>query len=281
MSTALEDRLTTVTFPPKRRALGFTGKILDSVGGLVSISLPSNQWIEDYDPLTERFPTSRADLFTFSQRYPDITPRFPYSLDWDSLAVLKITGYEFWRDKQIGKKTRNLLRKSEKKNVTVKVLQFGENLVQAIEQIYNETPVRQNKPFRHFGEKFEDIKNRFSSGFNARGEFAAAFIESEIVGFIQLIYTDSYALLSQIISYVKYRDCAINNAPIAKAVQICAENSVPFLVHERFGKGGLVQFKVNNGFEEKKIPRYYIPLSTKGKMILSLGLQTKITPHLP
>jgi hypothetical protein len=44
---------------------------------------------------------TRVDLFTFLQRLPDTTQRLPYPMEWDNLAVLPISTFENWFNKQI------------------------------------------------------------------------------------------------------------------------------------------------------------------------------------
>ncbi|PYX06323.1 MAG: hypothetical protein DMG88_18725 [Acidobacteria bacterium] len=65
---------------------------------------------------------------------------------------------------------------------------------------------------------------------------------------------------------------------IAKAVEVCAEQKIPYLVYGKlqYGKLGnqtLIDFKVNNGFRRIEIPRYYVPLTAKGKLGLKLRPQ--------
>lgn len=45
--------------------------------------------------------------------------------------------------------------------------------------------------------------------------------------------------------------------------------------------GGLGDFKRHNGFQKKLVPRYYIPLSIKGKVALILGFHKGLTGTIP
>ncbi len=50
---------------------------------------------------------TRADLFTFLQKLPETSPRYPYPFEWDNMAVLPISTFDHWWTQQIGFKARN------------------------------------------------------------------------------------------------------------------------------------------------------------------------------
>jgi hypothetical protein len=248
--------------------------------GIVKIVNAPNEWIEDFTPTKEYLDSLNGDIFTFWQRFPDITPHYNYYMEWDNVAVLEIRDYDYWWKEQIDKKTRNMVRKAEKNKIVLKVVKFNDEFAKQIAQIYNEKPIRQGRPFKHYGKSTEQVKEKFIPWLD-KSEFAGAYYENELVGFIHIIYTDKYALLSQIISYEKYRDKAVNNALISKAVEICSKKGVKYLIYGRMSAGGLGQFKTNNGFLERYVPRYYIPLSLKGRIVLSLRLHRGMRALLP
>jgi hypothetical protein len=39
---------------------------------------------------------TRADLFTFLQKLPETSPRYPYSFERDNMAVLPISTFDHW-----------------------------------------------------------------------------------------------------------------------------------------------------------------------------------------
>jgi len=76
------------------------------------------------------------------------------------------------------------------------------------------------------------------------------------------------------------------NLLIAKAVEVCVEQAMPYLVYSKFnyGKRGsetLKEFKRNLGFESIIVPRYYIPLSAKGALALRTHLHNDVIDLLP
>jgi hypothetical protein len=85
----------------------------------------------------------------------------------------------------------------------------------------------------------------------------------------------------QIISRVEHRDKSINNALLAKAVQLCEDRGIPRLFYGEWGRSGLREFKRHNGFEKLDLPRYYIPLTFKGKLLLKAKLHRGLVGILP
>src|SRR5271157_3390292 len=97
----------------------------------------------------------RIDLFTFLQKLPETSPKYPYPMEWDNLAVLPISTFDHWWTQQIRSYPRNRARQAEKKGVVLRETAFDEALVQGICQIYNECPVRQGRRFPHYGMTLE------------------------------------------------------------------------------------------------------------------------------
>ena len=82
----------------------------------------------------------RADLFTFAQKLPDTTPRYPFHLEWDNPAVIPLTTFNEWWEKQAESSVRRAVRKASKVGVVTKVIDFDDALVDGIEAIYNREP---------------------------------------------------------------------------------------------------------------------------------------------
>lgn len=222
----------------------------------------------------------KADIFTFVQKLPDTKPRYKYHMELDKLAVLPITTYENWWKKQINDKTRNMVRRAQKSGVEVRVTEFTDELVRGIAEIYNESPLRQGRPFKHYGKDFETLKRDHIS-YLERSDFIGAFFRDELIGFVKLVHSKGFSNLMQIISKVAHREKAPTNALIAKAVEICAQRGVPYLNYGVWSRRGLGDFKKHHAFEKFDKPRYYVPLNLKGKLALKFGLHQKIAEHLP
>jgi hypothetical protein len=52
-------------------------------------------------------------------------------------------------------------------------------------------------------------------------------------------------------------------------------------VYGVWSSGGLVEFKVANGFECVEVPRYYVPLTALGRLALPAGVHKGIISRLP
>src|SRR6266550_1720776 len=245
-------------------------------GKALRIASFEQEWYEDVeDPLTLinelRKAEPRPDILSFWQRLPDTEPKYSYSMETEAVAALPIKSYSFWWDKQIDCKTRNMVRKSQKKAVTVRMTSFDDAFIRGMTSIFNETPIRQGRRYLHYGKDFETIKRQFSR-FLFREEIFGAYLGEELVGFIMLANAGKCAFLGQIISKIAHRDLAPTNALLAKAVERCAEKGFQYLVYALWLDDGLGDFKRSNGFQRFDVPRYFVPLTKRGKLALKLGL---------
>ena len=266
-----------------RREIVVTGKLL-------KIARFKDEWYEGTDrpdSIIEflRQTRMKADLITFMQRPPETTPKFGYYMEWDNLAAICLENMDHWWKKQIPKQTRNHVRRAQKRGIILRVVEFDDELVKGISEIYNESPIRQGRHFWHYKKDLESIRKTHST-FLDNSDFIGAYLNGQLIGFVKLVYVGETARTMQIISMFAHRDKAPTNALIAKAVEICCEKGVKFLVYGQYdyGKGSgrsLAVFKKENGFEKILFPRYYIPLSLKGNISLKLKLHKEFREMLP
>jgi len=247
------------------------------------------EYTKDVNPserLFDKLKSRDVDIFTFVERGWCSPLAFTPSSKWgkieDNIALLQITSFNEWLEK-IGKKTRNMIRKAEKCGIIVEVAEPSDKLAEGIWRIYNETPIRQERAFSHFGSSLESVKDMVFSAKNCT--FISAYVEDELAGFIQLVYGDNLVITTQILSLQKHWDKSVNNAMLAKAVEICAKNNHEWLMYGRMGKGSnhpsLDKFKENNGFIRYPLNRYYVTLSKKGQIAVKMGLHQQIKDRLP
>jgi hypothetical protein len=221
-----------------------------------------------------------ADIFTFCQRVPDTEPQFSYSHEPEGVAVLRVTTFDHWIHTQVKPTARNKIRKAHKAGVEVREVRFDDDFVHGMTEIFNETPIRQGRTFWHYGKDFATVKEQFSR-YLFREDLLGAYYHGELIGFVMLGDAGRYGVLGQIISKIQHRDKAPNNALIAKAVAICERKQLPYLVYAKWGDGSLIDFKRANGFEEIRLPRYYVPITWKGEMAVRLGLHRGWKTLLP
>lgn len=254
-------------------------------GTLPAIARLEQEWCDDVeDPeavmLALRVVRPKPDIFTFCQRLPDFERKYPYLMKLDAIAALPIKSYSYWFEKQISSASRNKVRKAIKKGIVVKQVGFDEEFVRGMTSIFNETPMRQGRRFLHYGKDFATIKQQFSR-YLFREEIFGAYVGEELVGFIMLADTGKYVYLGQILSKVSYRSFAPNNALLAKAVERCAEKQSPYLVYASWLNDGLGEFKRSNGFQKFDLPRYFVPLTRQGRLVLRLGLHRGVKEIIP
>lgn len=229
----------------------------------------------------------RVDLFTFLERLPVTEPRYPYPFEMDNLAVIPVSTFDHWWNHQILSFPRNRARQAEKRGAVLREIPLGDELFQGICNVYNETPVRQGKPFPYFGMTVDGARE-YARTFPDRSIFIGAFVQQEMIGFAKLVVdeTNTQACIVHILSMVKHRDKAPTNALIARAVKICAERGIPHLVYEHFAYGrkqgdSLSHFKEVNGFLRVDLPRYYVPLTLLGRAGFGLGLHRRLVENIP
>lgn len=226
----------------------------------------------------------RADVFTFAQNVPDVTPKHTYYVEWDNWAAIPITSFEDWW-KALPQESRKNVRRSAKRGVVVSIVPFEDKLVEGIQGIYNESPIRQGRPFWHFGKDFATVKREMDT-YLERSEFIGAYVHDELVGFIKLCYVDRVATITQILAKNAHREARPMNALIASAVELCHKKQMSFLLYGKYVYGRhkqspLTEFKRRNAFEEIRVPRFFVPLTRKGRLAITLGLHSRLRDRLP
>ena len=243
---------------------------------------------EEFQDLTEpvkvieilRGLKKKPDLFTFKQRFPDVSSHYDFHTEYESIAVLNTSSYKDWAENRINQNTKRAIEKAKKKGIQVKVAKFDRSFIEGMIEIFNESPIRQNKPFWHYGKDYATIEREFSK-YLFREEIIGAYWEGQLIGFIFLSNAGNYAIPTQILSKMAHRDKGVMNILVAKAVEMCEEKKIPFIVYGDWQESGLTEFKRRNGFEKVDIPRYYVPLTLKGKAAILIGLHRGWAGLLP
>ncbi|MGH8022531.1 MAG: hypothetical protein ACRED1_03040 [Limisphaerales bacterium] len=226
----------------------------------------------------------KADLFTFLQKPPEATPKFRHHFDWQNYAAVTISTFERWWE-SLPQETRKNVRRSAKRGVAVKAVPFSDDLARGIHQLCNETPVRQGKPFWHYGKDFETVKREHAT-YLERSEFLGAYLGDQLIGFIKIVHADRLAHILHILAANAHYDKRPINALISKAVEVCAQKGVRYLIYGQYVYGNktqssLVELKRRNGFERLNFPRYHVPLTWKGKIAVALRLYRGAVGLLP
>jgi hypothetical protein len=249
------------------------------------VARDTQEYVKDVVPTGDfigKLAETGVDVFTFVERkWCNIMSNPPDS--WltseDNIALLQLTSFEEWW-KNVGKKTRNMVRKAEKSGLKTEFVQPNEKLAEGIWEIYNETPIRQERPFPHYGVSLQAVKGNVLS--TRDNTFIGAFFQDELAGFIQLVHGDKTSVISQILSLQKHLDKAVNNALIAKAVEFCAKKKIRWIMYGRMGNHpSLDKFKQSNGFVRFPVTRYYVPITKKGHIAVKMGLHRETKDALP
>jgi hypothetical protein len=277
--------------PVKHGAEVLSQKLVTTRRGPVRIAaIQDEEWIEG-EPVAEPESFIRswqgkspADIFVFARPLPRSEPCYPFHFEWDNVAVAKLTEFAQWWE-SLPQETRKNVRRSQRRGVTVNRVNFDDQLVRGISNIYNETPIRQGRKFWHYGKSFEQVKAG-NATYPDRSEFIGAFFEGKLIGFIKFVMVNNVARIMQIVSMEAHTDKRPTNALLARAVEICCEKRATHLIYGKYVYGKkenspVTEFKKRNGFEPLSFPRYYVPLTRAGQFAIRFGLHRGLEHFVP
>lgn len=232
----------------------------------------------------ERDRELRADIFSFCQQLPETRQKHDYPLEWDSVAAIRITNFKAWWE-ALPQESRKNVRRAEKRGVTVDIRPLDSRLVQDLIDLNNDSPLRQGKPFTHFGKTYDQVWKDQQS-FLDRSDYICAYAEEELVGVVKLVYCGNVASILTFVSKKSQQDKRPANALMAKVMETCISKGISHLVFGKYNYGNkkdtpLREFKVRNGFQEVLVPHYYVPLNVKGALIVKLKLYRGLLGLLP
>lgn len=277
----------------KAPAVEFEDKFIVLKGtGVKTAQVHDEEWMEDEvsDPeacvklLKAQKAGLHPDVFTFTQKLPATQPKYDYPMEWDSVAVARTTTFKSWWE-DLPQETRKNVRRSQKRDVAIRVVPFGDDLIRGIMSVNDDSPVRQRKVNVHYGKSFEQVK-RDQSSFLSHCDYIAAYVGEEMIGFLKLVYRGNVASLLNIVGKASHYDKRPTNALLSKAVELCEARGVSHLVYGKFNYGNkadspLREFKVRNGFSEILVPRYYVPVTALGAAWIKLGMHRGLLGILP
>jgi hypothetical protein len=225
-----------------------------------------------------------ADLFTFAQRPPEITPKYDYHREWDNWATIPTTCFKDWWE-NLPQVSRKNVRRAARRGVVVKIIPFDDDLVKGVHRIYNSIRVRDGRLFWYYGQDVDSVRQGLAT-YLERSDFIGAYLGDELIGFLKMVYVDDTATIFHIISMDEHYDKRPQNALIAKAAEVCEQKAIAHLIYGKFIYGNkrrssLVEFKRRNGFQQVNFPRYYIPLTLRGELFVRLRLYRGFSGLLP
>jgi hypothetical protein len=232
----------------------------------------------------EKSPDLHADIFTFSQKLPNVQPRYHYPRELESVAAIRIHSFKEWWD-SLPQESRKNVRRSQKRGVTIEVRKLDDCLLKDLVELNNDSPVRQGKQYTHFGKTLEQV-TKDQADFLDHCDYICAYHEEQLVGVVKLIYRGDIASILTFLSKASHNDKRPANALMAKVVEICEEKKLSHITFGLFNYGNkrdtsLRDFKIRNGFQEILVPRYFVPLTVKGMLGVKLRLHRGLVGLLP
>lgn len=226
----------------------------------------------------------KADLFAFRQKLPATEPRYPYHVFFENWAVIRTGNLNAWWD-SLPQSSRKNVRRASRRGVVVRSARCDEALIQGITEIYNELPIRDGRPFPHYGKDLATVRTEVCTLLD-RSRFIGAYFGTELIGFLKLVYMGKVASVLYLSSKQAHFDKRAANALLAEAAKICHDDGVEYLVYDHFNYGNrtnslLTEFKRRNGFQPMLVPRYFVPLTLRGHTALKLGWYRGLAGLLP
>jgi hypothetical protein len=225
-----------------------------------------------------------ADIFTFADKLEASGSSQPYPFEWDNAAVIETSDYKRWWE-GLPQEARKNVRRAAKKGVVVKNAVLDDDFARGIKRIYDESPLRQGRPFWHYGKDLERVKAE-NGTYIDRSDLIGAYLGGELIGFMKWVYVDDVARIIQILSLSAHQDKRPMNALIAKAAEICHAKGIRYLAYGRFtygnkGDSSIAEFKRRMGFEQMNFRRYHIGLTVKGRLLMRMGFHRGLIGMLP
>ena len=243
-----------------------------------------HEWYEYLDEptaLVEKMKKNKPvpDLFTFVQEGHVPHREFPFHRETALESVLPIKSFDDWWD-NLHFKARNKARKAQKCGVEVRETELNEAFINGVQNIYNEHPLRQGRKFTHYGKTLDQIKDDLSS-FTDKSTLTAAYFKGELIGFMKSFQGNGILRIIHIIAMLAHRDKCVMDALIARAVKLCDEKGIPYLHYGDWASRGLGAFRTKYNFQPQECPRYFIPLTARGKFMLNFRLHRPLRERLP
>jgi len=228
--------------------------------------------------------TLNADIYTFTQKLPATHPKYSYPMEWESVAAIHLTCFKDWWD-GLPQETRKNVRRSQKRGVTVTIKEFDDDLIQAIRQVNDESPLRQGARNAYYGRSQEETKKLYGE-FVGRCDFICAYFGDELIGFLHLVHRGDVASILNLTTKPSHFDKRPANALIAKMIELCDAKDISYITYGLYNYGNkrdhpLRTFKIRNGFGEILVPRFLVPLNRWGWLCMKVKLHRGLIGILP
>ena len=226
----------------------------------------------------------RADIFTFPQKLPATEPKYSYPMERESVAAIHISSFKEWWD-SLPQETRKNVRRSAKRGVVVRISEFGDDLIEGIRRVNDDSPVRQGLQNAYYGKSASETQKLYGE-FVGRCDFICAYVGEELIGFLHLVYRGGVASILNLTTKPSHFDKRPANSLLASAVQLCEDKGITYIVYGLYNYGNkrdspLREFKVRCGFQEILVPRFFAPLTLWGKIAVKAKLHRGLIGILP
>jgi len=237
-------------------ALDIGGKSIVVTGSLMKLAvIHDEEWLEseldDPEWCVRELKTCqanglKADIFTFAQKLPATRPKYPYAMEWDSVAAIRLTSFTDWWEKRLPQETRKNARRAAKRGVVVRIQILDDAMIKGIVALNNDSPIRQGVAFSHYGKTPDEVRKDYSS-FSDRSDLICAYLGDELIGLMKVVYSGETAAILYLLTKSSHYDKRPANALIARAVERCDQRGISYVTYGKYrygnkGQSSLLEF---------------------------------------
>lgn len=217
----------------------------------------------------------KADIFTFARPMDRSMDHLAMPHIEDNLAVLATSSYDDWWN-ALPQEGRKNVRLAAKRGIVARRCELDDAFVVGIKKIYDETPVRQGRKFWHYQRDLDRVR-MMNATYLERSVFIGAYLEDELVGFVKYVTVDKTAVLIQILAMDAHREKRPIYALLRETIEQCHADGMTHLTYGKYDYGvnqdsSLKEFKRRNGFVQLSFPRYFVPMTWRGKVAIACGM---------
>ena len=284
----------------RMRALKVQGRSWVTRGkGLRRAEILDEEWLDPAALGTNGAIVDPQEVFRTFRQHPEFADVFSFTcpssqpVDLSGLchasretnwAVLPTSDPASWWAR-LPQETRKNVRRAERRGVKVREVAWTPALAQGILAIYNESTLRQGRPFWHYAKPLEQVI-KDNTTYLDRATFLGAYVGEELVAFMKWVRVGDQARIMQILALQGHQDKRPLMALIAEAVQVCHRQGLSGLIYGQMTYGSktddsMVEFKRRLGFAQVNVRREVVAVTPRGRWALRWGWDKPWTERLP
>jgi hypothetical protein len=167
------------------------------------------------------------------------------------IAIIKIPVKIDQYLKEIGPKSRNMIKKAEKNSINCEVFNWNEKL----EEIYVINRSSEKRQGREMDDSYQEYPKEitYSNEDDFKIVYIGSFLEKKLIGYIELYIYGNFAMINRILGHKEYLKLGIMNLMIKSCVEYSISNDISYinyLTMQNRENNSLSAFKYRVGFRK-------------------------------